>query len=255
MRRIITIAILILVPMSLLAQSPRITYRVSDTEATYEPAGKERFYPGDSITVKQISLFDLRRYIHGEHLSIDSQRIEYFSGTFEISELYAMAEQVKKKYLSLTIGGKGYTPGASTRPARDKSMDESVMAIVSSLQAFLDQSEHPSKNESLIVTRRDDIIEVLNATWEELYVDAIWIKDGRCFSAISYAKDYVSYIPLTASATRAIKVDRYANAETILVVGTSVPVAYNTINLSDYQIPQSKGVITSGPIIHIVCAK
>ena len=255
MRRFITLAVFFFIPVSLMAQSVKVTYRVSDTEATYEPAGKETFYPGDSITVKQVSLFDLLRYSRGEHLSIESQRVEYFSGTFEISELFAMAEQVKKKNLSLAVGGKDFTPGASTRPAGDKSMDESVMAIVSSLQVFLEKSDIQTRDESLTVTRQDDLIEVRNSSGETLFVDAIWIKDGRCFSAISYAKDYVSYVPLAADATRTIKVDRYANAETILVVGTSVPVAYNSIDFSDYQTPQSKGAITGGTIIHIACAK
>ena len=254
MRRITTLSILFFVSINLLAQTPRVAYRVSDTEATYEPAGKELFYPGDSITVKQISLFDLRRYTRDSHLSIESQRIEYFSGTFEISDLYAMAERVKNKNLSLAIGGKDYSPGASTRPAGDKSMDESILAVVSSIQSFLSHPSIPDRSDALNVTHHDDIIEVNNSTGEDLFIDVIWVKDDRCFSAISYAKDYVSYNPLAANATRVIKVDRYANAETLFVVGSSSPVAYNTIKLSEYQIPQSKGAI-SGITFFITRAK
>ncbi len=256
MRRSITFSILFFISISLLAQSARVTYRVSDTKATYEPVGKEFFYRGDSITVKQSSKFNIVRYSRvTKHKYNESQQIDGstrgLSGTFEISELYAIAEQMKKENRSKAIGGKDFTPAAQTRV--DKSLDESIIVVVSSLRAFLDQASNPIKDKSLIATQHDGIIEVLNSSGEDLFIDAIWVKDDRCFSAISYAKDYVSYYPLAANATRTIKVDRYANAETIIVVGTSVPVAYNTINFNDYQVPQSKGAIT-GFTIHIACA-
>lgn len=254
MKRIITAVLLFVIPIGLLAQSTKVTYRIVDTKATYEPAGKETFHPGDSITIQNISQFDLKRYTRGAHVIIDSQRIEYLSGTFEISELYAMVERLKSQNLSKVIGGKDYTPGAFARPAGDKSINESVAAIVSFLQNILNQQDFHANDNSLIVSKRDDMIDVLNRSEEDLFIDVLWVKNGRFFSAISYAKDYVSFYPLEPNTMRTIKIDRFANAETLYVIGTSSPVAYNTIELDDYQHSSQQGE-SSDLVIRVVYVK
>lgn len=255
MRRIFTIVLLAVMPIGLLAQSTKVTYRIVDKEATYEPVGKEIFYPGDSITVQNISQFDLKRYTRGSRVIIDSQRIEYMSGTFEISELYALAERLKSQNRSKAIGGKDYTPGAFARPAGDKSINESAaVAVVSFLKNILNQSDTQTQDNSLIVSKEDDLINVLNKSEEDLFIDVLWVKNGRFFSAVSYAKDYVSFYPLEPNTTRTIKIDRFANAGTLYVIGTSSPVAYNTIDLNDYQSSLQQGE-SSDLVIHVVCVK
>lgn len=235
MKRVVLITLLCVCSLCVYSQSEKVFYRISDLEATYEPAGKEYFNPGDSITVYQISLFDIRRYIQGEHLSVETQRIEFLSGTYEISELYQLAKKTREENVVKTIGGKNFTPGAITRPAGDKSDNYTVASVVVSLKQLIDSSKDQSSNEFLYVVKKDEQIEINNNNSKQpFFVDVIWVKDNRCFSAISYAKDYVSYNPLQPNSSRVIVIDKYASAETLFVVGSSVPIAFNTINFEDY---------------------
>lgn len=258
MRRIFTIVLLAVMPIGLLGQSTKVAnykYQIvtinNDGEATYEPSDTTIFFPGQTITIKKYSRFTVARYYAGhQEGKVDIIGLE--PGPYEISELYARAERQQSQNQSEAIGKKGYTSGAYVRST--KSINESEAAIVSFLQNILNQSDTQTQDNSLIVSKEDDLINVLNKSEEDLFIDVLWVKNGRFFSAVSYAKDYVSFYPLEPNTTRTIKIDRFANAGTLYVIGTSSPVAYNTIDLNDYQSSLQQGE-SSDLVIHVVCVK
>lgn len=240
MKRLLTIVIiLIFTPKTYIsAQSGDVKYKVEDTSATYKPVGKKYFNPGDSITVSKNTKF----YLHYSG-NLERQLITSFEGTYEISELFDKAKKTMEKNIAQSIGGKNYTPAAATRLSTDKSSNDSILVIVNTLKEFLKNIDNPITNGGEITAEKDgENITVYNKSGREMFIDVIWVKQGRCFSALSYAMDYVSYYPLSKDDSINIKIDRFANAENLFVVATSVPVAYNTIVLSDYENVDNKSL-------------
>lgn len=221
MNKIFIIVFLFWLPALLYAQTEIVCYRVSDTTATYAPAGKKYFKPGDTITVKRISNFELERRIKGKYLQSSSVNIVGLQGKYEISALYKEAGK-RKKYGTSTPGGQNTLSG-------DKSGNSD--AVIPSLLYYFSHPDLMQMDSNVLqVIRKESELHITNKGDSLLYIDVIWVKNDQCVSAVSYAEDFCSY-PLAAGETDVIFVDKYASAETLFVVGTSVPVAYNTINL------------------------
>ena len=215
------------------AQTDSVSYRVLDKNATYRPKGKEYFNPGDTIAVQPISLFRLQKITKGKHLQQESQKIEFFSGTFEIADLYARAEKKRKDNGPLTIGGKIYTASASTRPTGDKSLESTVADVVMQIRTFMNDANTPYQGYGVLTAiRQGNDIEVCNNSGHGMYVDLIWITPERCFSALSYERDFESYFFLEDGETCYFTVENYIQ-DPLYVIGTPIPVAYNKVFLNE----------------------
>ena len=253
MNRIVTIfGLILLSALGLSAQEARTVYQVMDTKANYEPAGKEYFDKGDTIKIVGISQFLLAEIIQSDHTSQEEQLVEHLEGTFEVSELFRQAKTRQAAKKNQYAKEKRFTPPASSRLRGDKALNDTLVMVVSKMKRFLD---NPSISlfecGRIEASRKGQVITVKNMGENNMFIDIIWVVDEQCFSALSYATDFVSDYPLSSGESLDFSISKYAEDATLFVIGTSTPIPYNTI---DFSIFDSDGS-TSGKTLPISICK
>ncbi|MBR5176435.1 MAG: hypothetical protein IKW89_10980 [Bacteroidales bacterium] len=206
-----------------------------NTKATYEPAGKEYFVKGDTIKVVKISYFLLEEIIFSDHVSQEEQLVEHLEGTYEVSELFRLAKTKQAIKDNQYAKEKGLTPPASTRLEGDKALNDTLVLVVAKMKHFLDNPSIPIFECGRIeATRKGQIITVQNMGENSLYIDIIWVVDDQCFSALSYANDFVSDYPLSGGNSLDFSISKYAEDAILFVIGSPVPIPYNIINFGKF---------------------
>ena len=228
MNRVICLAFLLFVSGLLYAQQGTAYYTVKDRKATYEPHDKSVFYPKDSIKVTRKSTVTL--IYHDSQSRMDGQiRVVKLkeAGTFSIKDYYSRGKAL------IGHGGSekdGLTPAAAASPTK---ADE---VLTAGIVAFLVHPDRPIFGCGAISAKRNPgrgVITVANQSENELFFDVIWIQDGgRCRSAQSFAQDFTSGYFLAPGETCELKIDLFAEKQTLYLVGTPDPIQYNRIDFT-----------------------
>ena len=228
MNRVIVSLITLLTPCLLFAQQPY--YYIWSTDADYEPHDKRIFDPGDSITVKSTSEVDIQLYVRGSKRIGPRQKIALGqSGTFEISDFF----NKKVKQADSGSAGKGLTQAGA---AGFKAGEETTVSVISGIGQFLINPDKPIFGCGAITGKKGrGAVAVANRSGNELYFDIIWIQDGRCLSALSFAEDFVSGCRLAPGETCELKINPFAERQTLYLVATHEPIAYNKIDFGKYR--------------------
>lgn len=230
MNKVICLFVALFASGMLYAQQGSPYYTVKDSKATYEPHGKRTFYPMDSIKVKKKSVViltyhDSRSKMDGQIRVVDLNE----AGTFAIKDYYSRG----KPQIGAGTEKDGLTPAAATSGSK---ADEALTAsVVTGIGEFLVHPDRPIFGCGAISAKRGKgAVTVVNQGENELFFDIIWIQDGRCLSAQSFAKDFLSGYCLAPGETCHMKIDPIAEKQTLYLVGTPDPVQYNRIDLTKY---------------------
>lgn len=228
MNRVRCSLIALLAPCLLFAQQPY--YYIWSMNADYEPHEKRTFEPGDSISVTTTSEVDLQLYIPGSKRIGPRRKIALgLSGTFEISEFFNQ----KVKQADSGSAGKGLTqPGATGF----KATEETTASVISGIAQFLLNPDKPFFGCGTISAKRGQgSVTVANQSRDVLCFDIIWVQDGRCLSALSFAEDFLSGCVLAPGETYELKINSFAERHTLYLIATHDPFAYNKIDFSKYR--------------------
>lgn len=228
MNRVVFTLIALWAPCLLFAQQPY--YYIWSMNADFEPHGKRIFEPGDSITVTTTSEVDIQLYIRGSKRVGPRRKIALgSSGTFEISAFFNQ----KVKLADSGSAGKGLTqPGATGF----KASEETTASVLAGIGQFLVNPDKPLFGCGAISAKRGQgSVTVANQSGNELYFDIIWIQDGRCLSALSFAQDFVSGCFLIPGETHELTINPLAERQTLYLIATPEPVEYNRIDFSKYK--------------------
>lgn len=200
-------------------------YRVGDVSITEKPHNGT-----DTIAVIQGDFFSLIRKTETNHrVSVDVRNIV---GVFTYEELFQRAVIIDHAR-SNTKGGARKSNAAASE--KYKAADSTLVAFTKKLQSILShEKESYTEVGKVQVSIINGQIAVKNQSRDRLFVDIIWMKNRRCYSALSYSADFVSLDYLDSDEIRYFNVDKYALTEALYVVCTRVPIRYNTIDLDEF---------------------
>lgn len=236
------VLLLLIMPFVANAQDPK-EYKVNDQQRG-KVFSKTHYSASDSITIpdKQTE-FKLQKK-GGLNVPINNNGTKKsFSGTYIVSQLYEDALRNSKPENVIMYGHVGK---ALTRKL--KSNDSTCIAFMKKLNAVgRSEKEQIIEYDNPICLIKGNTITISNPGDNCLYVDVIWFQDNECRSVISYSADYCSTSLIKGESVTYTIDERLMNKH-LYITCTPLPVAYNTLTLSDIAEPSDFSLEVDVPI-------